>query len=112
MQSFEDVKRILDAAIAGFEQRTQRKADLSDHGDPGHGEMAWKNKKQLLSAWGHNRQLIQPEVIGNGHGEDANLVIDLRKGFGANKRMPLGGPFVTDADIQLIVDWINAGCPD
>lgn len=113
MTKFEDVKMTLDTAIAGFEQRVGRAADLSDHGDAAHGDMAWDTKEKLLAAWGHGRQLIQPEVVGNGRGEDANLVIDLRKGFGAvPKRMPLGGPFLSDAQIQAVVDWINDGCPN
>jgi hypothetical protein len=26
-------------------------------------------------------------------------------------RMPLGGPYVSDSDIQFIADWIKDGCP-
>jgi len=26
--------------------------------------------------------------------------------------MPMGGPYLTDAEIQQIIDWIDAGCPD
>jgi hypothetical protein len=26
--------------------------------------------------------------------------------------MPHGGPYIPDAEIQEIEDWINAGCPD
>jgi hypothetical protein len=97
-------------------------ADFSGHGasfgyspeiDPTTNEpKGWKDKATLLAAVGHGKQLIQPEVIGNGMGNQANLIIDLRTGFPGAGRMPLGGPFIADPQIQEIVDWINAGCPD
>jgi hypothetical protein len=106
---FPDVKRILDSALAGWSQKNHAQPDLSRH--PGPGEIfAWDTKANLLASVGHGKKLIQPEVIGNGQGAHANLVIDLRTGLPL--RMPRGGPFLSDADIQVIEDWINAGCPD
>lgn len=69
-------------------------------------------KLRFWQAVGHNKRLIQPEVIGNGKGNQANLIVDLRVGFPGAGRMPLGGPFIPDSEIQEIEDWINAGCPD
>jgi hypothetical protein len=50
--------------------------------------------------------------LGNGKGNQADLIIDLRKGFPPAGQMPLGGPFIPEPKIQVIEEWINAGCPD
>jgi hypothetical protein len=79
----------------------------------GHGPtFKWDTKANLLAAVGHGKQLIQGGLAGcgSGKGKDANLVIDLRKGL--RLRMPRGGPFLDDAAIQRIEDWIDVGCPD
>ncbi|MFL6374450.1 MAG: hypothetical protein ACJ73D_07285 [Pyrinomonadaceae bacterium] len=104
---FTDVKKILDDGLTAWEVANGQ-ADLTSHG----ASFSWATKPVLLAAEGHGKRLIQPEVIGNGKASAANLVIDLRKGFPATGRMPLGGPFIADADVQRIEDWINAGCPD
>lgn len=109
MVGFTDVRKILDAAIGTWSAQKNRQANLSGHG----AAFQWGTKAQLLAAVGHGRQLVQPEVRGNGKGDQANLVIDLRTGLaGPKSRMPEGGPYVADSDIQIIEDWINAGCPD
>ena len=58
--------------------------------------------------------MIQPEVVGKTPklGQTANIVIDLKTGLNGKARMPKGGPFLTDPEIQVIIDWIDAGCPD
>ena len=103
---FADVRNILDQAIQGWRQQHGGPPDLTGHGP----SFKWDTKADLLAAVGHGKRLIQPEVIGNGKGNQANLVIDLRTGLPL--RMPKGGPFLSDALIQKIEDWINAGCPD
>lgn len=103
---FADVKKILDDGMAAW-QTANGPADLSGHG----ATFSWATKAALLAAVGHGKRLIQPEVIGNGKGDQANLVIDLRTGFPATGRMPLGGPFISAAEIKIIEDWINDGCP-
>ena len=106
---FARVKQILDQAIATWEAAPGNgKADLTGHGPT----FSWDRKAALLAAVGHGKALIQQDVIGNGKGSQANLIIDLRTGFPATGRMPLGGPFITDPQIQEIQDWIDAGCPD
>jgi hypothetical protein len=40
--------------------------------------------------------------------DNANLVLDMLKPD-ADPRMPYGGPYWTDANIQLLQDWINDG---
>jgi len=102
---FARVKQILDQAMVTW-QNANGAADLSGHGPT----FSWATKAALLAAVGHGKQLIQPEVIGKGN--QANLIIDLRTGFPATGQMPLGGPFIADAEVQEIEDWVNAGCPD
>lgn len=108
---FSRVKEILDQAITAWQNAPGRgkPPNLTNHGST----FAWSTKATLLEATGHTRRLIQPEVIGNGKGSEANLIIDLRTGFaGPRSRMPEGGPYIPDPQIQEIEDWINAGCPD
>jgi hypothetical protein len=104
---FPAIKKILDDGISAWAAQNGP-PDLSGHGPT----FSWKTKPELLAATGHGKRLIQPEVIGNGKGNQANLIIDLRIGFPGSGRMPLGGPFIADAQIQEIEDWINDGCPD
>jgi hypothetical protein len=108
---FMRVKKILDQGIATWEGAlgNDNPADLSGHGN----SFSWATKVALLAAVGHGKRLIQPEVIGNGKGNQANLIVDLRTGInGPASRMPHRGPFIPDAQIQEIEDWVNAGCPD
>jgi hypothetical protein len=108
---FARVKEILDQGIATWQTApgNDNPADLSGHGST----FSWATKAALLAAVGHGKRLIQPEVIGNGKGSQANLVLDLRTGIsGPATRMPQGGPFIPDSQIQEIEDWINARCPD
>ena len=48
-----------------------------------------------------------PDIVGR-----SESVIDLKTGLNGKPRMPDGGPYLTDAEVQEIVDWIDAGCPD
>jgi hypothetical protein len=112
--SFADVKKILNDGISVWQSANGRQAQLGGHG----ASFSWATKAALLAAVGHGRRLIQPDtvpgdgtgVIGNGKGDQANLVLDL--GTGLPLRMPKGGPFISDENVQTIVDWINQGCPD
>ena len=112
---FVRVKEILAQSIASWKQRTGTNPDLETHGPafpPLDGSYA---KADLLIATARGRRLIQPEVIGNGRGREANLVVVLRSGIPAPRpvrQMPNGGPFLAAPLIQEIEDWINAGCPD
>jgi hypothetical protein len=104
---FKRVKNILDQGMTTW-QNQNGNADLSNHGPT----FSWATKAALLAATGHNKQLIQPELIGKA-GDQTNLVVDLRTGISSPAlRMPKGGPFIPDDQVQEIVDWINQGCPD
>lgn len=108
---FARIKEILDQAIVAWRNAPGRTGppNLSGHG----AMFSWSTKPALLEAVSHGRRLIQPEVIGNGKGNQANLIIDLRTGFaGPRSRMPEGGPYIPDPQIQEIDDWIDASSPD
>ena len=45
-------------------------------------------------------------------GEETALIISLRKGLGSIPKMPMGGPFLKEEEIQEIVDWIDGGMPE
>jgi hypothetical protein len=105
---FEQVQDLLKKAIAGFETKNGRQAQLGGHG----ASFSWETKDKLKKAFGHGKQLIQPELIGV-DGEQTNLVIDLRRGISSPVlRMPKGGPFLSDDEITVISKWIKDGCPD
>jgi len=104
---FQRIKDILDQGMTIW-QNQRGPADLSGHGPT----FKWDTKANLLAAVGHGKRLIQPEVIGR-DGASANLVVDLRTGIDSPAlRMPRGGPYLPDSQVQEIVDWINQGCPD
>lgn len=43
---------------------------------------------------------------------DLSYIIRKLEGTGLGERMPLGGPYLPDAEIQLIKDWIDEGALD
>ena len=42
---------------------------------------------------------------------DGSYLLQKLRGTGANAQMPFGGTPLSAAQIQLIVDWVNAGAP-
>ena len=54
------------------------------------------------------KRFIEPGVPG----DETNLVISLRRGFGTIPRMPMSGPFVKEEEIQAVVRWIDNGMPE
>ena len=112
---FQRVKDILTDSIAAWKLRTGTNPDLSTHGPTFPSLDGTYTKADLLNAVARGRRLIQPEVIGNGRGSEANLVLVLRSGIPAPRpvrQMPSGGPTLATPLIQEIEDWINAGCHD
>lgn len=104
---FARVQQILNGGLKAWAVANGYDPDLSGHG----AQFSWGTKADLLAAVGKHRRLIQPELIGTADAKDANLIIDLRVGFGGN-RMPQGGPYFPDDQIDEIEQWIAEGCPD
>jgi len=110
--SFSQVKAILDSVLANWQADNGIPPNLTRHQTPNQPPFAWRTAAELQAAWGKGVPLIQPEMVGNGQGAQTNLVVDLRTGMAGRPRMPMGGPYLSAADLQVIVDWIDAGCHD
>ena len=96
------VKEILDGAMARWERREGRQ------GLPGIHDYHWDTPQHLA-----NDSAMGKKFIGLGvPGEETNLVVALRRGFGSIPRMPMGGPFLKEEEIQEIVSWIDGGMPE
>lgn len=106
---FSEVKAILDQTIADWKKINGEPDLLGVHQTTA---FSWNTAAELKNSSALGIPLIQPEVIGKvpKQGASANIVIALKTGVLGNPRMPLGGPFRTDAEIQVIIDWIDGGC--
>ena len=108
---FAAVKKILDDLMtANIAQNGQ--ADLTVHIKAAGEKFSWATKEDLLASKAFGVLLVQPEVVGNGRGAEANLVIDLTTGLPRRPRMPFGGPFLDPKgpEIATIIAWIDGGC--
>jgi hypothetical protein len=102
---FATVRHYLDEIMTAWAKNHGREPDLPGaHGDP---TMGWETKEQLAASAPFGMPLIEQGVAG----ADTNLVLALRTGVPGFPRMPLGGPFMPDDQIQYISDWIDAGMP-
>ena len=93
------VKEILHGIIARWERREGRR------GLPGIHDYYWDTPQHLANDSAMGKKFIEPGVPG----QETNLVIALRRGFGSIPRMPMGGPFLKEDEVQAIVDWIDRG---
>lgn len=50
--------------------------------------------------------IISRVLVGNGNG---SLLVQKLRGTASGSRMPVGGPFMNNAEIQTIVNWIDQG---
>ena len=96
------IKEILDAVMERWERREGRK------GMPGIHDYHWDSPEHLANDESMGKVFIEPGVPG----DETNLVISLRRGFGTIPRMPMSGPFVKEEEIQEVVRWIDAGMPE
>ena len=107
--TFAEVQRILNSAIEGWEDHHGRPPNLRVHSD----DFGWASREQLLASTARGRRLIQPELVGAADASGANLVQALTNGIPPFiRRMPAGGPFLTEEDIAVIQAWIEAGAPE
>ena len=123
---FPRIQTILNNAINNWrnDPNNGQPPNLDKHNTPGRPPFGWATKAQLLNTTAFGLPLIQTNMIGATPkmGAQTNLVMVFRTGvkLGATTvRMPDGAPpapapnpYISDADIQAIEDWIDAGCPD
>lgn len=95
----------MDGAIQAWQERAGRPPILIRH-SMGFG---WRTKEQLLSAKAFGLPLIAPEHIGTSSGDQTNLVKALRAGVAPYPQMPIQGPYLPEAEITEIIEWINNG---
>jgi hypothetical protein len=95
------VKAILDDIMARWKARWGREPY------PGIHEYAWDTPPQLAAAVLSGYRAIEPGVPGR----ETHLVRSLARGVGGFGKMPLHGPFLSNAEIEEIVAWIDAGMP-
>lgn len=103
------IKEILDNSLKRWQEAHGRAPRLEIAHD---GHLGWETKEELAESNPYGKQLIEPDMVGNGRAEETNLVKILRTYIGGYRRMPSGGPYLPDDEIREIVDWINAGMPD
>ena len=96
------VKEILQGIMKRWEAREGRR------GLPGIHDYYWDSPQHLASDSAMNMKFIEPGLPG----EETALIISLRQGLGSIPKMPMGGPFVKEEEIQEIVDWIDDGMPE
>ncbi len=100
--SWPRVKEILEAIMKRWEAREGRR------GLPGIHDYYWDSPQHLANDSAMGMKFIEPGLPG----EETGLIISLRQGLGSIPKMPMGGPFVTEDQIQVIVDWIDGGMPE
>ena len=77
-------------------------------GLPGIHDYHWSTPQHLANDSAMGMKFIEPGVAA----EETVLILGLRRGFGAIPRMPMGGPFLKEEEIQEIVSWIDDGMPE
>lgn len=94
------VKELLDGIMADWKAR---------HGEPMPGihDYSWSTPEQLADNKPYGRQLIEPGKPAR----ETYLSIFLRKGIGTIPRMPRGGPYLSEEQIEEIERWIDVGMP-
>jgi hypothetical protein len=114
---FADIQAILNRITAGRSTEGMKAA----HSAPNFG---WDSLEQLKSIvvrpngqFGQAYPLIDMDLVKKGLGAQTNLVQALANPTGVDSfgRMPYGGPadrYATPAEIQQIIDWLNAGLPE
>ncbi len=96
------VKEILDGIMKRWEGREKRR------GLPGIHDYYWETPQQLANDSAMGMKFIEPGVPP----EETALIISLRRGLGSIPKMPMGGPFLKEEEIQEVEDWIGNGMPE
>lgn len=75
---------------------------------PGIHEYSWDTPQQLAEAVLSGYRAIEPGIPAR----ETHFVRALARGIGNFGKMPLQGPFLSRAEIDEIVAWIDAGMPE
>lgn len=103
------IKEILDNSLERWKSENGREPKMKAVHE---GHIGWDSKHELAKSSPYDKQLIEPEKVGNGRAEETNLVKILRRNIGGFRRMPSRGPYLPNEEIDEIVRWIDAGMPD
>jgi hypothetical protein len=96
------VKEILDGIMERWKQRRDRDPL------PGIHRYYWDSPQQLADSVLCGVRAIEPGVPAR----ETQFVRALARSVGTWGRMPLRGPFLSEAEIDEVVSWIDAGMPD
>ena len=96
------VQQLLTDIMQRWERREKRRGLPGIHG------YYWDTPQELAEDEAMGLQFIEPGVPAS----ETALVVSLRRGFGAIPKMPMGGPFLKEEEIQEIERWIDVGMPE
>lgn len=96
------VQQILADIMQRWERREKRRGLPGIHG------YYWDTPQELADDEAMGMKFIEPGVPGS----ETALVVSLRRGLGSIPKMPMGGPFLKEDEIQEIERWIDAGMPE
>ena len=96
------VQEILADIMQRWERREKRRGLPGIHG------YYWDTPQELAEDEAMGMKFIESGVPGS----ETALVVSLRRGLGSIPKMPMGGPFLKEEEIQEIERWIDAGMPE
>ena len=96
------VQQLLTDIMQRWERREKRRGLPGIHG------YYWDTPQELAEDEAIGLQFIEPGVPAS----ETALIVSLRRGFGTIPKMPMGGPFLKEEEIQEIERWIDAGMPE
>ena len=96
------VQEILADIMQRWERREKRRGLPGIHG------YYWDTPQELAEDEAMGMKFIESGVPAS----ETALVVSLRRGLGTIPKMPMGGPFLKEEEIQEIEQWIDAGMPE
>ena len=96
------VQEILAEIMNRWEKRTGRRGLPGIHG------FYWDTPQELAGDSSMSMTFIEEGVPAS----ETALIISLRRGLGTIPKMPMGGPFVKEDEVQEIESWIDNGMPE
>lgn len=96
------VQEILAEIMQRWERREKRRGLPGIHG------YYWDTPQELAEDEAMGMKFIEPGIPAS----ETALVISLRRGLGSIPKMPMGGPFLREEEIQEIERWIDSGMPE